>query len=97
MEFLGKGLLQNRNKCDFECNKAFQTDEYLDTKNCSNEKQLIGKFALACEDGILNATGNSLYDEKIICNKINYLICTIPIVITTLLLFFVGSIVWFYY
>ena len=28
--------------CNGECNKACKIDEYLDTKNCSCEKRLIG-------------------------------------------------------
>ena len=42
--------------CDYECNKACKIDEYLDTKNCSCKKRLIGKLLLECKDEILNTT-----------------------------------------
>ena len=34
----------NYSMCDCECNKACKIDEYLDIKNCSSEKRLIGKL-----------------------------------------------------
>ena len=42
----------NPSTCDCECNKACKIDEYLDIKNCSCEKCLIGKLLLECEDEI---------------------------------------------
>ena len=41
------------------CNKAYKTDEYLDTK-----KRLIGKLVLECEDEMLNTTETSPNDKK---------------------------------
>ena len=52
----------NPNTCDCEYDKACKSDEYLDIKNCSCEKRLIGKLLLACEDEILNTTEASLDD-----------------------------------
>ena len=40
------GCMWNHSTCDCECNKACETDEYLDTNNCSCEKRLIGKLVL---------------------------------------------------
>ena len=37
-----------------ECNKVCKIDEYLDIKNCSCEKHLIGKLLLEHQDEILN-------------------------------------------
>ena len=54
----------NPSACDWECNKACKIDEYLDVKNCSCEKRLIGKFVLECEDEILNTTKTLLNDKK---------------------------------
>ena len=60
----------NPRACDWECNKACKIDEYLDVKNCSCEKRLIGKFVLECEDEILNTTKTLLNDKKSnICKK----------------------------
>ena len=60
----------NPSACDWECNKACKIDEYLDVKNCSCEKRLIGKFVLECEDEILNTTKTLLNDKKSnICKK----------------------------
>ena len=36
----------NPSTCDCECNEAYKIDEYLDIKNCSCEKRLIGKLVL---------------------------------------------------
>ena len=47
-----------------ECNKACKTDEYLDIKNCTCEKRLIGKLVLECDDEILNTNESSLDDKK---------------------------------
>ena len=54
----------NPRKCDCEWNKACKIDEYLDIKNCSCEKRLIGKLVLACEGEISNTTETSLDDKK---------------------------------
>ena len=56
--------------CDWECNKACKTDEYLDIKNCSREKGLFNKLVLACEDEILNTTETLFDDKKATCEKI---------------------------
>ena len=57
MGFLWKGLW-NPKTCDCKSNKACKIDEYLDTKNWSCEKHLIGKLVLGCEDEILNNKKN---------------------------------------
>ena len=61
--------MRNPGTCDDEWNKACKIDEYLDIKNCSCVKRLIGKFVLECEDEILNATENLLYNKKVTCEK----------------------------
>ena len=61
--------MRNPGTCDDECNKACKIDEYLDIKNCSCVKRLIGKFVLECEDEILNTTENLLYNKKVTCEK----------------------------
>ena len=50
---------------DCKCNKVCKIDEYLDTKNCSCEKCLIGKLVLECEDEILNTIEKLLNDKKL--------------------------------
>ena len=67
----------NPNWCDSECNKVCKIDEYLDIKNCSCGKRLIGKLVLEWEDGIVNATE---------CTKSNCLIHTILLKIICFLL-----------
>ena len=47
-----KGYMWNHSKCDCELMQRQKIDEYLDTKNCSCEKRLIGKVVLACEDEV---------------------------------------------
>ena len=53
-------------------------DYYLDIKNWSCKKLLIGKLILACEHEVLNTTVTSLDDKKIIyennCPMIDYFI-----------------------
>ena len=44
-----KSYTWNPSTCDFECNKACKDDEYLNAKNCSCEKCLIGKLTLERE------------------------------------------------
>ena len=44
-------------------NKACKVDEYLDTKNCSSKKRLIGKLVLVREDELLNTTETSPDDK----------------------------------
>ena len=51
--------------CDSESNKAWKIDEYLDVKNYSCEKRLIGKLVLECESEILNTTQTLLNDKKV--------------------------------
>ena len=48
-----------------ECNKACKTDEYLEIRNYSCKKRLIGKLVLECEDEMLNATETLLNDKKV--------------------------------
>ena len=73
--FLWKGLW-NPNTCDCKCNKTCKIDEYLDTKNWSCEKHLIGKLVLGCEDEILN--------NKKKCEKSNCLIHNTLLIIVRL-------------
>ena len=63
-DFCQKGYIWNPSTCDWECNKACKVDEYLDTKNCSFEKCLIGELDLECEDEILHTTETLLTDKK---------------------------------
>ena len=72
--------------CDCKCNKNCKIDEYLDIKNCSCEKRLFGKLALACENEKLITTETSLNDRKVACEKSDCLIHTISLAITCLLL-----------
>ena len=83
--------------CGCGCNKACKIDEYLDIKNYSREKRLIGRLALKCEDVILNATKTSLDDKKSITRKYNCFIHTISLVNIYLLLLVVISIGFYYY
>ena len=53
------GVLAKRVMCgiivsvtDCELMQRHKIYEYLDTKNCSCEKRLIGKVVLACEDEV---------------------------------------------
>ena len=55
----------NTSAHDCECNKAYKTEKYLDTKNCSCKTHLFGKLGLACEDEIPNRTEISLDDKKV--------------------------------
>ena len=57
-------LLRSSYMCDCECSKACnKTDEYLDTKNFSCKKCLVGKLVLEREDEILN-TIETLFNDK---------------------------------
>ena len=58
---------------------------------------LFVKLVLACEDEILNITAASFDDKKVTCQKCNYLIHTISLVIICLLLLVVISISSNYY
>ena len=92
-----KNYMRNPSKCDCDCNKAYKIDEYLDTKNCSCKKHLIGKLVLGCEDEILNTMETSPHDKKETCEKSNCLIHTISLVIICLLVLAVVSIGCYYY
>ena len=48
-----KDCIWNSGACYWECNKACKIDEYLDTKQCSCEKRLIGKLVSDSEDEVL--------------------------------------------
>ena len=57
-------LLCSNYMCDCECSKACnKTDEYLDTKNFSCKKCLVGKLVLEREDEILNTIETLLNDK----------------------------------
>ena len=59
-----KSYMCNPIRCNWECNKACKIDEYLDTKNCSRGKRLIGKLVSAHENEILIKTENPPEDKK---------------------------------
>ena len=86
----------NPSTCDCKGNKACKTGEYLDIKNCSCKKRLIGKLVLSCECEVLNAT-ETILDNKIAIRENNCLMCTMSLVITCTLLLVVVPIVCHYY
>ena len=47
-----------------KCNKTCKIDDYLDIKNCSCKKFLIGKLVLERADEILETTETSFDDKK---------------------------------
>ena len=53
-------------------------------KNLSCEKRLIGKLVLECEDEMLDRTDTSVDNNKEACEKDNYFIHTISLVIICL-------------
>ena len=59
----------NPGTCDYECNKMYKIEEYLDVKNCSC-KRCLCKLVLAFEDKILNIIEASLIDKKVTCTQI---------------------------
>ena len=61
--FCDKDCMWNPSTCNCKCNKACKVDEYLDTKNCSCKKRLIGKLVLVREDELLNTTETSPDDK----------------------------------
>ena len=60
-----------------EGNKACKIDKYLDIKNCSDEKLLIGKLVLECENETLHTTENLLNHKKKHVKKRDHLSHTI--------------------
>ena len=87
----------NRNTCECKCNKACKIDEYIDTKNCSCEKRLIGKLVLESENETLNTTESSLDNKKGTREESNSLIHTISLAIIFLLLLTAVSTGCYYY
>ena len=67
------GYMGYPSTCVCECNKAWKIDEYLDIKNCTCEKSLIGKLVLKYEDEILNTIETLLNNEKLACAKSSFL------------------------
>ena len=63
LDFCNYDYILNPSTCDCECNKACNFDEYLDIKNCSCKKRLIGKLVLECEDETSNTTVTLLNDK----------------------------------
>ena len=59
----------NRNRCNCECNKACNSDDYLNIKNFSYKKHLFDKLVLGCEDEIVNTCETSIIDKKVTCKK----------------------------
>ena len=51
--FCKNDYMWNPSMCDCECNKICKIDEYLDIKNYSCEKYLIGKLILEFEDEMI--------------------------------------------
>lgn len=66
--------MENPSACDYECNKACKVDKYLNTKNCSNKKGVLGKLLLSYGDKILNTNETLFNDEKVACAKSNCLV-----------------------
>ena len=63
----------NLSTCHCKDNNACKIDEYLDIKNCSCKKCVIGKLVLAYIDETINITETPLSDEKVTCEKNNCL------------------------
>ena len=63
-------FLWNPSMCDCECNKTSKIRIYLNIKNCSCEKCLVGKLVLECEDEVLNAT--EAFNKKSDMKKLLY-------------------------
>ena len=76
--------------CDCEYNKACKIDEYLDIKNCSCKKRLIGELLLTCEAEILNTTEISLDNKKVACLIHTYLISLVTISVLLLIIVSIG-------
>ena len=95
--FYRDDYMWNPRTCDCECWKAFNIGEYLNFKNWSSKKHLIGKLVLESEDEILNTTETSLDDKKVTSKKDNCLIHTISLIIICLLLLAAVSIGCYYY
>ena len=77
--------MRDPSTCDGECNKASKIGEYLDAKNCSCEKCLIGKLVLGYEDEISNATEISFDNKKVTCGKISLvIICLLLLVVASI-------------
>ena len=56
--------------CDCEFSETFQTHEYLNIKNYSIKKRLIGRLELGCEYEKFNSTETSPDDKNVIEVKI---------------------------
>ena len=93
--FFKNDYMWNQSMCDFECNKACKVDKYLDIRNYSCEKCLIGKLVLEYEDEILNTT--LLNNKKVAYAKRNCLIHTISSIIICLLSLFVTCVICYFY
>ena len=57
----------NPSTCDCDCKKSCKIDKYLDVKNYSYEKHLIGKLVITYEDQILNRGEASLDYKEVTC------------------------------
>ena len=66
-------------------------------KDLSFEKRLIVKLVLECEDEMLDRTDTSVDNNKEACEKDNYFIHTISLVIICLWLLVVVSTLCYYY
>ena len=80
-----KGYIWNPSTCDCECNKTWKNVGNQDTKSCSCEKHLIDKLVLACGFEILTTTKISLDNEKVTCDKIDFLFHNILLIIICLI------------
>ena len=83
---------------DYECNKAYKIDEFLDIKNFSCKKSIFNKLVLTLlltfEDEILNTTETSL-DNEIAISENNCLISLVILFTLLLTIFYIGC--YYYY
>ena len=91
----GKSYMWNPSTWDCKCNKTWEIVRNQDTKNCSCEKDLIDKLWLAYE--ILTTTKISIDDQKVTCDKINFFVHNILLIIICLILIVSISISCYYY
>ena len=84
----------NATAYDCECNKASKINEYLDIKNCSCKKLLVGKLVLACG---IKYNRSLLVGKKVTPKKSGCLVYTFSWVIICLLLIAVISGSCYYY
>ena len=86
----------NHDKCRYE---SKELDDWGSCERCwSCKKCLIGKLVLACEDKIITTlTKISLDNEKVTCEKYNFLVHNILLINICLLLIVIISFSCYYY